>query len=178
MPNSRKASKLTQAHPHHLEKGRKTVSLGILRKHHTGNMHTFFANPESNVAFSYSLYLSFLDTAPDRFDSTKKRAEMCRKNHRSYISLAGSIGFPRALPIFLFLIFGCAMRACGSLVLQPQIEPTPSELDCHRSPHCTSLETVVKNRYIWLYFVLIMIGFSWNISSSWELSTTLFMVYA
>ena len=101
-----------------------------------------------------------LGTALDRFDNTEKRAETCRKNQRTYVSLAGSLGFPRGLPIFLFLIFCCAMWARGSLVLQPQVEPTPSELDCHGSPHCTSLETVVQNRYIWLYVVLIMIGFS------------------
>lgn len=75
-------------------------------------MHMFFANPESSVAFSYSLYLSSLGTALDRFDKTKKRAETSWKNQRSYISLAGSLGFPRALPIFMFLIYFLAVP-CG-----------------------------------------------------------------
>lgn len=157
------------AHAHHLEKGKKMISLRILRKHDTGNMHTFFANPESNVAFSYSLYLSSFGHSSWQIWQHRKEGRDVQEESKDLCIFGWIPRFPQGIAhLFVFnLIFGCAMWARGSWVLQPQVEPTPSELDCHGSPHCTSLETVVQNRCIWLYFVLIMIGFSWNISSSW-----------
>lgn len=128
LPNFRKASKLTQTHTHHLERGAEGASLAFSDTIITGSKRPFFSNPEFEVAFSYSLYLySSGQSCWAAFENTEKRPESCRKNQGSYISSAGCLGFPRAL---------------------------------------LSFEIVVRNGYIWLYLVLIIIDFSQNNSSS------------